>query len=60
VLKIDVEGAEKLVIDGATGTFRRFRPLLLCEADEYAASIFGCQTSDLIKQVGELAYATRC
>jgi FkbM family methyltransferase len=58
VIKIDVEGAEKLVIDGALEIIHRFKPLLLCEAEESACLKFGYRPSDLIAQLSDLAYAT--
>jgi hypothetical protein len=40
-LKIDVEGAEALVFEGAQTVLRRFRPPVLLEINEKASHAFG-------------------
>jgi FkbM family methyltransferase len=57
-IKIDIEGAEKFVIEGARETIRRFKPLLLCECDEKTAAVFGYTPRDLIEQLEGLEYTT--
>ncbi|WP_429131968.1 FkbM family methyltransferase [Ensifer sp. 4252] len=39
LLKIDVEGAEKLVLEGATDCLRDIRPLIIIEVTENAAAV---------------------
>jgi FkbM family methyltransferase len=41
VLKLDVEGAEELVLDGATEVLRRFRPVVLFEVGDEGAGRLG-------------------
>lgn len=48
VLKIDVEGAEKLVLEGASETLDRFKPFIVCEAAERNAAAFGYAAQDLV------------
>lgn len=55
-IKIDVEGAEKFVLEGARETISLFKPLLLCEAQEETASSFGYTPRDLIRQLESLGY----
>ena len=58
VIKVDVEGAEKFVLDGASETIARFKPLLLLEAADDTAASFGYTPRDLIEQLQGLGYAT--
>ena len=46
VLKVDVEGAEMDVFRGAEMTIKRYRPIIVCEADTNAAR-FGYTPDDL-------------
>jgi len=46
VIKIDVEGAENLVLAGAEGVIQSFRPLLLVEA---SGGQSGAQTADMLR-----------
>lgn len=55
-IKIDVEGAERLVLEGARETISRFKPLLLCEAQEQTAGSFGYTPRDLIMDLEYLGY----
>ncbi|WP_158764407.1 FkbM family methyltransferase [Terricaulis silvestris] len=56
VIKIDVEGAEKSVIEGARGTIAKFRPLVLCEASAENTAPFGYSPEDLISLFVSLDY----
>jgi FkbM family methyltransferase len=58
VIKVDVEGAEKLVLEGARQTILRFKPLLLLEADDRMAGAFGYSLNDLVTQVRAFGYET--
>lgn len=56
LIKIDVQGAEPLVITGATETLRRQRPALFLEiADSYLRP-FGCTGVELRKRVADFGY----
>ena len=57
-IKIDVEGAEMLVLEGARETIARFKPLLLCECDEKMARAFGYTPRDLIALLEGFGYTT--
>lgn len=57
-IKIDVEGAEKLVLEGAQETIARFKPLLLCEAEETAAAKFGYTPNYLLDYLNGIGYRT--
>lgn len=58
VIKVDVEGAEKLVLEGAGKTITKFKPMLLCEADEKTASAFGYKPTELKAQLDSFGYRT--
>jgi FkbM family methyltransferase len=49
VLKIDVEGAENLVLRGAMETLRRERPIVLCEC---SGGKTGEETANLLREAG--------
>ena len=55
-MKIDVEGAELLVIEGATLTLERLRPTIMMEINAAALSKLGSSTDDLIKKMTRLGY----
>ncbi len=58
VIKLDVEGAECDVIDGAKDTIRRFKPRLVIEVHSHLP---GCEAngSSLTRQFAELGYRSR-
>ena len=56
LVKIDVEGAERLVIEGGTATFERFRPILIVELSEHSAA-FGYSDADLFADLKTLNYS---
>lgn len=56
-LKIDVEGAEFLVLDGSRATIARFKPIILCEIGS-DGSVFGKTSVDIEQLLHSLDYST--
>ena len=55
-MKVDVEGAEPLVLRGATGTLQRFLPVVHVEVIGTALDPFGFSPDDAIAPLLELGY----
>jgi len=51
LIKIDVEGAELLVFEGAKNTIIKFRPKIILELNEKAAENFGYDILDVVKLI---------
>jgi FkbM family methyltransferase len=51
VLKIDVEGAEKFVLEGAKRTLHRYRPIIVCEYSEDTCSDAGYKREEIIRHL---------
>lgn len=56
VLKIDVEGAELLVLKGAEKLLARFRPIIAFESAEESTASFGHSTTDAKRLLAERGY----
>ena len=56
VLKIDVEGAELLVLKGAQQLLVRFKPVIAFESSEESAASFGHSTTDAKRFLAQLGY----
>jgi FkbM family methyltransferase len=55
LLKIDVEGAERLVLEGGVRTLNNFRPMLIVELSVHS-DVFGYSARDLCSYIAEQAY----
>ena len=55
--KIDVPGAESLVIAGARETIRRFHPALFVEIDDTALQHFDSSADELITTLAQAGYS---
>ena len=58
-IKIDVEGHEKEIIEGAENLIKKFKPVLLVEIEERHTKKPVLDTIDFIKDYGYLAYFCR-
>lgn len=58
-IKMDVEGAEPAVLDGASETLARDRPDLLLEVEDRHLARYGARADDLFGRLGELGYVGR-
>ena len=56
IIKIDVQGYESYVIEGASETIRRNRPYIFIEIEEEQLEKFGISESHLINQIVSLDY----
>lgn len=59
LLKIDVEGFEGEVLDGATSTLTTKRPLVLCEFHDPLLRAAGTSSQELLRRFEALGYAPR-
>ncbi|MBE0541138.1 MAG: FkbM family methyltransferase [Verrucomicrobia bacterium] len=55
-MKLDIEGAELLALQGAERMLRAERPLIVCEADEELQGRFGYEPKQLLDQFAALHY----
>lgn len=56
LVKIDVQGAEELVLEGATRTIERYRPALFVEVFQATLEEFGSSVSGLLQRMAALGY----
>lgn len=56
LIKIDVEGAEKLVLDGAMETLKRFRPVILAELSPALLGPMGASAGAIVAGLERLGY----
>jgi len=59
VIKIDVQGFEPYVIDGAKETINKHRPYIFIEIEEESLEKFGFTEAQLIKQIEDLQYVVK-
>lgn len=57
-IKMDVEGAEAMVLKGAGDSLRRFRPLMMIEINPEALAGFGVSADWVLEQLRGLDYQT--
>ncbi len=56
LMKIDIEGAELMALQGARETLERFRPVIFYEENETACNAFGYTVKELRSFLQELGY----
>lgn len=59
VIKIDVQGYEPNVIEGAVKTIEKYKPYIFIEIEEECLVKFGSSEKDLIKKIEELGYVVK-
>ncbi len=59
VMKIDVEGSETAVLQGAEETLRKFRPVIIVEAQEKSLREMGSSIQELIHLIRSHGYEVR-
>ena len=57
LVKIDVQGAEERVLDGAVNLLERDRPALFIEVHDVALRDFGSSATDLLRRLAGAGYA---
>lgn len=57
LIKIDVQGGELAVIDGAAETLRRLRPALVVEVDPHSLERMGHSAAEVFNRLAGLGYA---
>lgn len=57
LVKLDVEGFERQVLEGAEATIRRFRPLIYCEFNDVILRDAGSSSAELFSAFTELGYS---
>lgn len=55
-IKIDIEGSELRFLEGASGSLRRFRPMLLLEINSTALATFGADPENVLRFLTDLGY----
>lgn len=59
LMKIDTEGTEFMVLNGAIRTIKRHRPILLMEFNPVSAEKAGTSVQDLLRLLDDMGYHTR-
>jgi FkbM family methyltransferase len=59
LLKIDVEGSETATLQGAEAALRKFRPVIVAEAQEASLRQLGSSVSELLELLRELDYEVK-
>ena len=58
LIKIDVEGSEIDVLDGAESTIRQFMPAILVELNRWSAEAAGRTTHEVMERLRSLGYSS--
>ncbi len=58
-IKVDIEGAELLMLEGAEETIKRCKPFILIEAYSQMLAAFGSTRQDLLNKLTDLGYEYR-
>lgn len=56
LIKLDVQGAELMTLQGAENTIRRSRPYLIVEIEQVQLQHFGLDSSQVFKKIRDLGY----
>jgi hypothetical protein len=56
-LKVDIEGAEMLFLNGARDTLRKFKPTLLMEVDGCLTEAFGVKPREIFDFISGIGYS---
>ncbi len=59
IVKIDVQGFEPNVIEGATETIKKHRPYIFIEIEDEQLEKYGFKESDVIKKIENLGYVIK-
>lgn len=59
LIKIDVQGAEGLVFEGAMETLKKFKPIIMMEYDPKMLSNFGTDPEKLLNMFKEMGYTIK-
>lgn len=57
-IKVDIEGAEMLFLEGAAETLREFRPIMMMEFNPESLEEFGTSADALLRKLKDLDYKT--
>jgi FkbM family methyltransferase len=56
LIKIDTQGAEALVLKGASKTIKEFKPVIFIEIDEAMLKLFGASPESLLRPLENIGY----
>jgi len=56
IIKLDVQGYERYVLDGAENTINKNRPILIVEVEEFQLSKFNLSSIDIFEKIKSLEY----
>lgn len=56
LIKIDTEGGERMVLEGAVKTLKKYHPLIVCEYSGENTSQYGYPPSDIVRFIESMGY----